>query len=66
MQTACAEKERKIIICENTAQHAEHKLMTVYFKAVQLKGKAHNIPIYYPLDLNDEELRASNKVPIHP
>ena len=65
MQTACSETERKIIICENTAEHAEHKLTTVYYKSVKLKGKAHDIPIYYPLDLKDEELRASNKVHIY-
>lgn len=62
MQTACGETEQKIIICENTSLHAQHKLPTVYFKAVKLKGKADDVRIYYPLDVSADQMRRFNKV----
>lgn len=54
MQTACGEKFHKIIVCENTAKHAEHKLTSVYYKSVKLKGKAFDIPLFYPVAPNTE------------
>ena len=41
-------------------------MSTVYFKAVKLKGKAHDIPIYYPINLNEDQLRQANKYNIFP
>jgi hypothetical protein len=41
---------------------AEHKLLSIYYKSVKLKGKLHDIAIYYPIENNIDELRISNEV----
>jgi class 3 adenylate cyclase len=56
MQTACSETapQYKMIVCENTSKLAEHKLTTIYYKSVKLKGKEFDIPLYYPVVPNTE------------
>jgi adenylate cyclase 10 len=59
MSAACQETSDafKVIVNEEAARGAEHKISTSYYKMVKLKGKQFETPIFVPLDLSDEELR---------
>jgi adenylate cyclase 10 len=48
MQLACTDGEHSIIICQETAQAAEHKIASYFYKDVQLKGKQNLVPIFVP------------------
>ncbi len=55
MSAACTEQNDayKIIINEETAREAEHKISTLFYKMVKLKGKQFETPMYLPLNLTD-------------
>ena len=56
MQAACKEKERKILVDENTKREAENKISFKFFEFQKVKGKSGDIPFYEPVDFDDEEI----------
>ena len=60
MQAACKEKDKKILVDENTKREAENKISFKFFMFQKVKGKSGDIPFYEPIDFDDVEI---NKFP---
>jgi len=56
MQAACKEKDKKILVDENTKRDAENKISFKFFEFQKVKGKSGDIPFYEPVDFDDEEI----------
>ncbi len=56
MQAACKEKDKKILVDENTKRDAENKISFKFFMFQKVKGKSGDIPFYEPIDFDDEEI----------
>lgn len=66
MQQACTDDQHKIIICQNTADGAAHKIASYYYKSVMLKGKKFPIPLFIPNQFDNAKLKELNPLNYFP